>query len=41
MAEKFLKVKTPEEKVAFLNQWDEITKEYFENTERFGKGSIR
>ena len=41
MAEKFLKVKTPEEKVAFLNQLDEITKEYFENTERFGKGSIR
>ena len=40
MAEKFLNLKTPEEKVQFLNQWNELTKEYFENTERFGKGII-
>tara|TARA_E500000305_G_C4016313_1_gene235854 strand:+ start:1162 stop:1731 length:570 start_codon:yes stop_codon:yes gene_type:complete len=41
MAEKFLKqTKGTKAKLQFLQQFDEITKEYFENTERFGKGHI-
>ena len=33
-------IKDMKAKMAFLNQWDELTKEYFERTERFGKGHI-
>ena len=41
MAEKFLQqTKGTKAKLQFLEQFDEITKEYFENTERFGKGHI-
>ncbi len=41
MAEKFLQqTKGMKAKMAFLEQFDELTKEYFENTERFGKGHI-
>ena len=40
VAEKFLQQKDMKAKMAFLNQWDELTKEYFERTERFGKGHI-
>tara|TARA_Y100000356_G_scaffold38644_1_gene29620 strand:+ start:837 stop:1352 length:516 start_codon:yes stop_codon:yes gene_type:complete len=41
MAEKFLQqTQGTKAKLQFLEQFDEITKEYFENTERFGKGHI-
>ena len=41
LAEKFLQqTKGTKAKLQFLEQFDQITKEYFENTERFGKGHI-
>jgi hypothetical protein len=40
MAEKFLQQKDPQDKLAFLQQFQELTADYFTRTERFGKGII-